>query len=93
MTQQDRKPGHAIAQPSGVAARSVGIVCIALGFVIGMEGLSETQPVWLRTGLGLIVTGLVAQVYALICRVRWRRHPQGGSEETREGHSDRHEKG
>jgi hypothetical protein len=51
-------------------ARSVGIVCIALGFILGMQGLDHPDSIWLRTSLGLIATGLLAQGYALYCTVR-----------------------
>jgi len=51
-------------------ARSVGVVCIALGFILGMQGLDRPDSIWLRTALGLIVTGLLAQGYALYCTVR-----------------------
>lgn len=55
-------------QPDIWIARSVGIVAIASGFILGMHGLDEPDSLWLPTALGLIVTGLVAQSYALI---RW----------------------
>ncbi len=55
---------------NGVVARSVGIVCIALGFVIGMYGLDEPGSPWLKTALGLLVTGMLAQGYALFCSVK-----------------------
>ncbi len=54
-------------------ARSVGIVAIALGFVAGMYGLDHPGSPWLRTALGLIVTGLLAQSYALYCTIRRAR--------------------
>lgn len=54
-------------------ARSVGIVSIALGFVLGLYGLEHPDTIWLRTALGLIVTGLLAQGYALVCSIRRRR--------------------
>lgn len=62
---------------SALIARSVGIVAIALGFVGGMYGLDHPESAWLRTSLGLIVTGLLAQAYALICTARrfWRSGP------------------
>lgn len=54
-------------------ARSVGIVSIALGFVAGMHGLEHPDSIWLSTALGLIVTGLLAQVYALYSSLRrWK---------------------
>lgn len=65
-------------QASGMIARSVGVVSIALGFVLGMYGLDHPDSVWLRTALGLIVTGLLAQSYGLYCAIRrllQRRHP------------------
>ncbi len=55
---------------TGVIARSVGIVAIALGFVIGMYGLDDPASPWLQTALGLLVTGMVAQGYALYCSIR-----------------------
>ena len=54
-------------------ARSVGVVCIALGFVAGMHGLDHPESVWLRTSLGLIATGMLAQGYALYCTLRRMR--------------------
>ncbi len=51
--------------PGALIARSVGIVCIAVGFVVGIEALVEPNSTWLRTALALIVTGLAAQGYAL----------------------------
>ncbi len=54
-------------------ARSVGVVAIALGFVAGMQGLDRPESGWLQTAQGLIVTGLLAQGYALWCTVRWKR--------------------
>jgi hypothetical protein len=59
--------------PAAVIARSVGIVCIAGGFMAGIYGLEHPESIWLRTALGLIVTGLLAQAYALSCALRrWR---------------------
>jgi len=55
---------------SAVIARSVGIVAIALGFVIGMYGLDHPASPWLRTALGLLVTGMLAQGYALFCSIK-----------------------
>ena len=54
----------------GVIARSVGIVAIALGFVIGMDGLDDPTSHSLQTALGLLATGIVAQAYGLYCRVK-----------------------
>jgi len=48
----------------------VGIVAIALGFVIGIYGLEDTGARWLQTALGLLATGMLAQGYALYCRVK-----------------------
>ena len=57
---------------SATIARSVGVVAIALGFILGMQGLDQPDSGWLRTAQGLIVTGLLAQGYALWCTVRWK---------------------
>ena len=53
-----------------VIARSVGIVAIALGFVSGMYGLEHTETIWLRTALGLLMTGMIAQGYAMYCSIK-----------------------
>lgn len=54
----------------GIIARSVGIIAIALGFVIGMYGLDQPTSPWLSTALGLLVTGIVAQGYGLYCSIK-----------------------
>ena len=58
---------------SAIIARSVGIVAIALGFVLGMHGLDHPESHWLQTALGLLVTGMVAQGYALYCSIKHMR--------------------
>lgn len=58
---------------NAVVARSVGIVAIALGFVIGMYGLDHPASHWLQTALGLLVTGMLAQGYALYCSIKRMR--------------------
>ena len=51
---------------SVMIARVVGILCVAGGFMLGIQGLDRPDSPLLSTALGLIVAGLVAQVYALI---------------------------
>ena len=58
---------------NGMIARFVGIVAIALGFVIGIYGLEDTGAGWLKMALGLLVTGMLAQGYALYCSVKRRQ--------------------
>ncbi len=71
--------------PGAMIARSVGIVCIAVGFVVGIEALVEPNSTWLRTALALIVTGLAAQGYALyrtLKRIRQvNSYAEGGSDD------------
>ncbi|MFO0697704.1 MAG: hypothetical protein U0236_00620 [Nitrospira sp.] len=55
---------------NAIIARSVGIVAIALGFVLGMYGLDHPESHWLQTSLGLLVTGMIAQGYALYCSIK-----------------------
>ncbi|MBX3303676.1 MAG: hypothetical protein KF693_15775 [Nitrospira sp.] len=45
-------------------------MAIALGFVLGMYGLDHPESHWLQTALGLLVTGMVAQGYALYCSIK-----------------------
>jgi hypothetical protein len=61
----------------GMIARFVGIVAIALGFIIGIYGLEDTGGPWLQTALGLLVTGMLAQGYALYCSVKRMQEPKG----------------
>jgi hypothetical protein len=51
---------------SVMIARVVGILCVAGGFVLGLEGLDNPDSPLLPTALGLIVAGVVAQVFALL---------------------------
>jgi len=55
---------------NGIIARFVGIVAIALGFVIGIHGLEDAGAQWLQTALGLLVSGMLAQGYAFYCSVK-----------------------
>ena len=58
---------------NGMIARFVGIVAIALGFVIGIYGLEDIEAQWLQAALGLLATGMLAQGYALYCSVKRRQ--------------------
>lgn len=71
----DREQALKQAKFSALIARTAGVVAIAGGFVGGMYGLEHPETIWLRTSLGLIVTGLLAQGYALVCTARrlWGR--------------------
>jgi flagellar motor component MotA len=66
---------------SSFIARSVGIVSIALGFVVGMYGLEHPDSMGLNTALGLIATGLLAQGYALYCTLRRAREQHSSGRE------------
>ncbi|HEY5626884.1 MAG TPA: hypothetical protein VIR79_02965 [Nitrospira sp.] len=55
---------------NAIIARFSGIIAIALGFVLGMYGLDEPGSRWLQTALGLLVTGMLAQGYALYCSIK-----------------------
>ena len=57
-------------QVNAMVARFVGIVAIALGFMFGIYGLDEPESRWLQTALGLLVTGMLAQGYALYCSIK-----------------------
>jgi hypothetical protein len=64
---------------NGTIARFVGIVAIAVGFVIGTYGLEDAGTSWIQTALGLLVTGMLAQGYALFCSVKRRQELEGRS--------------
>ena len=66
-------PASSNLRTKGMIARFVGIVAIALGFVIGIYGLEDSGAQWMKAALGLLVTGMLAQGYALYCSVK-RRH-------------------
>jgi hypothetical protein len=51
---------------SVMMARVLGILCVAAGFMLGIHGLDHPGSPLLPTALGIIVTGLVAQVFALV---------------------------
>ena len=50
---------------SVMIARIVGILCVAGGFILGIEGLDQPNSTLLPTALGMIVAGVIAQVFAL----------------------------
>ncbi len=51
---------------SVMIARVMGILCVAIGFMLGIHGLEYPGSPMLPTALGMIATGLVAQVFALV---------------------------
>jgi hypothetical protein len=73
----DTEPAPINLRMRGMVARSVGMVAIALGFVIGMYGLEDTDTPWLQTALGLLATGTLAQGYALYCSVKRMQETKG----------------
>ena len=50
---------------SVMIARILGILCVAGGFILGIQGLDQPDSPLLPAALGMIVAGLVAQVFAL----------------------------
>ena len=64
------KPCHEVLESpksgSVMISRIVGILCVAGGFVLGIQGLENPDSLMLPTALGMIVTGLFAQVFALV---------------------------
>ncbi|WP_053381873.1 hypothetical protein [Nitrospira moscoviensis] len=64
---------------NALIARSAGVLAIALGFVIGMYGLDHPSSHWLQTALGLLVTGMLAQGYALYCSIKRMQQLNSGS--------------
>jgi len=71
------EPAPSNLRINGMIARFVGIVAIALGFVIGIYGLEDTGTWWLQTALGLLATGMLAQSYALYCSVKRMKELKG----------------
>lgn len=61
---------------NGMIARFTGVVAIALGFMLGIYGLDEQGARWLQTALGLLVTGMLAQGYALYCSIKRMQQSQ-----------------
>jgi hypothetical protein len=64
------KPSHEVLKSpksrSVMIARIVGILCVAGGFVLGIQGLGNPDSPMLPMALGMIVAGLFAQVFALV---------------------------
>jgi hypothetical protein len=49
----------------GVIARFTGRAFVALGFVLGIYGLTEGNDTIMRAGLGLLAAGVLASAYGL----------------------------
>ncbi len=49
-------------------ARFIGKGFLAAGFLLGIYGLTDESPVLLRSGLGMVVAGILAMGYGL-CRM------------------------
>jgi hypothetical protein len=78
MAMQEEPTGVTLRM-KGTIARFVGIVAIALGFIIGIYGLEDTGAPWLHIALGLLTTGMLAQAYALYCSVMHKQKMKGQS--------------
>jgi uncharacterized membrane protein len=52
------------------AARVMGRIFFATGFIFAVVGLTTQDRVWLRAGLALLVTGIAATGFALYRRVK-----------------------
>lgn len=67
-----------LTHPHVWIARVIGVMAIATGFVLGIEGLNRPNSTWLHAALGLIVIGLCAQGYAfyrsLLYKIRSRNN-------------------
>lgn len=50
---------------SGVIARFAGKAFVAFGFILGTYGLTDGNEAIKRTGLGLLVAGVLASAYGL----------------------------
>ena len=77
---EQRHPQSTNWRMNAMIARFAGILSIASGFVLGIYALNEPGSQWLRTALGLLVTGMLAQGYALYCSIKrmqqLRDHPR-----------------
>ena len=71
-----REPSPIDWRLNATIARFVGIVAIALGFMIGIYSFDQPTAHWLKTALGLLATGILAQGYALYCSIRRMRELQ-----------------
>ena len=61
-----------LTQPHILIGRVIGIIAIAAGFLLGIEGLNRPDSMWLPIALTLIVTGLCAQVYAFYRTITYK---------------------
>ena len=67
---------HIPSHPPIWIARVIGIIAIAIGFVLGIEGLDQPNSLWLPTALVLILTGLSAQAYAFYRTITYKIKPK-----------------
>ncbi len=58
----------------GVIARFAGKAFVALGFILGIYGLTEGNETIMRAGLGLLLAGVLASAYGLY---HWARRRSG----------------
>jgi len=64
-------PDHVLTESSTLLLTTEEGTRISLGgVVIGMYGLDHPASHWLQTALGLLVTGMAAQGYALYCSIK-----------------------
>jgi len=54
----------------GVIARFTGKAFVALGFVLGIYGLTEGNDTLMRAGLSLLAAGMLASAYSMYCSTK-----------------------
>lgn len=54
----------------GVITRFTGKAFVALGFVLGIYGLTEGNDTLMRAGLGLLAAGMLASAYSIYCSTK-----------------------
>ena len=57
---------------SGFIARITAKVFVALGFILGIYGLTEGQQDVMKAGLGLLIAGVVSAAYGLYQQIKHR---------------------
>lgn len=64
---------HALLSQRLVIARLVGKGCLGLGFIVAILGVTNQWPMVIRTGLALLLVGIVATIASFVHAVNRRR--------------------
>jgi len=69
----DEQEARALSFQHLIMARLIGKACLGIGFITAIVGITGPAPMAIRTGLALLLVGIIASFVSLVQDFRHRR--------------------